>query len=257
LTLDADMAALVQTALGDTGVEVRLDTALGSIEPSGDRFAVKTASGDLVTDAVVLAMGSKPRSALAKASGLPLGDTGAVKVDHRMATPIEGIYAAGDCAEVWHLVKEQWVNIHLGTVANKTGRIAGMNVGGEEALFPGAIGTAVSKICRYEVARTGITEREAATLGRKVKTAMIKSLTRAHYYPDAGPIHVKLVADADSGVILGGQIVGTEGAAKRIDVVATAITKRMTATELVDLDLSYAPPYSPVWDPVQVAARQL
>jgi len=257
LTLDPGMAKLVEAALEEVGVDVRLDTPLQAIEPAGERFVVSTKDGPIQTDAVVLAMGSKPRSQLAAEAGIPLGETGAVKVDHRLQTPVEGIWSAGDCAEVWHLVKERWVNIHLGTVANKMGRVAGLNVAGGDVRFPGALGTAVSKICRYEVARTGLNEREAAELGREVVTAAIKSQTRAHYYPGAGPIHVKLVADAASGKIVGGQIVGTEGAAKRIDVVATAITTGMTAPELVDLDLSYAPPYSPVWDPVQIAARQL
>ena len=257
VTLDEGMAGLVQAALEEVGVDVRLGTPLQGIEPAGERFVVSTKDGPIETDAVVLAMGSKPRSQLAADSGIPLGETGAVKVDHRLQTPIEGIWSAGDCAEVWHLVKERWVNIHLGTVANKMGRVAGLNVAGDDVRFPGAIGTAVSKICRYEVARTGITEREANEIGRAVVTATIKSMTRAHYYPDAGPIHVKLVADEASGKLLGGQIVGTEGAAKRIDVVAAAVTAGMTAGNLVDLDLSYAPPYSPVWDPVQIAARQL
>jgi NADPH-dependent 2,4-dienoyl-CoA reductase/sulfur reductase-like enzyme len=174
-----------------------------------------------------------------------------------METNVPGIFAAGDCAEVWHLVQKEWVNIHLGTVANKTGRVAGINAAGGSASFPGALGTAVSKICRYEVARTGITEREAKKRGWETRSASIKSMTRAHYYPGAGPIHVKLVIDARSKVIIGGQIVGTEGAAKRIDVLATALATHLTVEQLVDLDLSYAPPYSPVWDPVQVAARQL
>lgn len=257
LTLDSDMAKLVQEALVGIGVHVLLEHSLGSIERDGDRFRVTTPNEIVDTDVVVLAMGSKPRSALAREAGLALGDTGAVKVDHGMQTPMEGIYAAGDCAEVWHLVKERWVNIHLGTVANKTGRVAGINVAGGSARFPGAIGTAVSKICQYEVARTGITEREAKALGRDVVVATIESMTRTHYYPGAGPITVKLVADAVTNKIVGGQIVGTEGAAKRIDVIATAITTGLTAGELIDLDLSYAPPYSPVWDPVQIAARQL
>jgi NADPH-dependent 2,4-dienoyl-CoA reductase/sulfur reductase-like enzyme len=256
-TLDPGVAALVQEAMEGIGAEVRLNTPLSRIEKSGDGLLVHTKEGPIEADAVVLALGSRPRSELAKASGIALGKTGAVAVDHRMETNIPGIFAAGDCAEVWHLIQEEWVNIHLGTVANKTGRIAGINAAGGSASFPGALGTAVSKICRYEVARTGLTEREASKLGLETRSATIKSKTRAHYYPGAGPIHVKLVIDAKSQVIIGGQIVGTEGAAKRIDVLAAALASKMTALQLVDLDLSYAPPYSPVWDPVQMAARQL
>jgi NADPH-dependent 2,4-dienoyl-CoA reductase/sulfur reductase-like enzyme len=257
LTLDSDMADLVKGALSEIGVHVMLGNPLSSIERHGDRFRVNTKQEAIDTDAVVLAMGSRPRNALARSAGIPLGKTGAVQVNRRMESPMDGIYAAGDCAEVWHLVKDDWANIHLGTVANKTGRIAGINVAGGNASFPGVLGTAVSKICHYEVARTGITEREADEIGREVRAAKIKSMTRAHYYPDAGAIHVKLLADARSGKLVGGQIVGKEGAAKRIDVVATAITTGLTAAQIVDLDLSYAPPYSPVWDPVQIAARQL
>ncbi len=257
LTLDPDMATLVQAALTDIGVHVLLEHPLSNIERHGEQFRVNTAHDTIDTDVVVLAMGSKPRSGLAREAGLAIGDSGAVRVDHEMRTSVDGIFAAGDCAEVWHLVKKQWANIHLGTVANKTGRVAGVNAAGGAASFPGVVGTAVSKICHYEVARTGITEREAQTLGVEVDVATIKSMTRAHYYPDAGPIHVKLLAERATGKLVGGQIVGKEGAAKRIDVVATAITTGLTAAQLVDLDLSYAPPYSPVWDPVQIAARQL
>ncbi len=150
---------------------------------------------------------------------------------------------------------DRHVNIQLGTHANKQGRIAGMNATGGDARFPGVIGTAVSKICRYEVARTGISEREAADAGIDVVTATIEDRTRAGYYPGAGPIAVKLVAQAGSGRLLGGQIVGVEGAAKRIDVLATAIWAQLAVDELALLDLSYAPPFSGVYDPLLIAAR--
>jgi NADPH-dependent 2,4-dienoyl-CoA reductase/sulfur reductase-like enzyme len=135
--------------------------------------------------------------------------------------------------------------------------VAGINLAGGYATFPGVVGTAVSKICNYEVARTGLMEREMHDLGLAYKTATTTSKTRAGYYPGAGWITVKLLAEQGSGRLLGGQIVGLEGAAKRIDVLATALTANMTVQQLVDLDLSYAPPFSPVWDPVQTAARQL
>jgi NADPH-dependent 2,4-dienoyl-CoA reductase/sulfur reductase-like enzyme len=133
--------------------------------------------------------------------------------------------------------------------------VAGTNATGGDVAFPGVIGTAVSKICRYEVARTGISEREAAAAGIPVVAATVKDRTRAGYYPGAGPIWVKLVAEPGTGRLLGGQIVGVEGAAKRIDVLAACVWSGMSVAELELLDLSYAPPFSGVYDPLLVAAR--
>jgi NADPH-dependent 2,4-dienoyl-CoA reductase/sulfur reductase-like enzyme len=147
------------------------------------------------------------------------------------------------------------VNIQLGTHANKQGRIAGANATGGDFAFPGVIGTAVSRLCRYEVARTGLSEREANEAGIEIVTATVKDRTRAGYFPGAGPIWVKLVCEPGTGRLLGGQIVGVEGAAKRIDVLATCVWAGLTVGEIELLDLGYAPPYSAVYDPVLVAAR--
>jgi NADPH-dependent 2,4-dienoyl-CoA reductase/sulfur reductase-like enzyme len=188
---------------------------------------------------------------------LALGATGGVRVDdHQRCLGHDGIYAAGDCAESRHRLLPDPVNVQLGTHANKQGRVAGTNATGGDVAFPGLIGTAVSRICRYEVARTGLSEKEAADVGLPVVTATIKDLTRAGYYPGAGPIWVKVVAHAETGRLLGGQIVGVEGAAKRIDVLATAIWSELAAGELEMLDLGYAPPFSGVYDPLLIAARQ-
>ena len=145
----------------------------------------------------------------------------------------------------------------MGTVANKQGLVAGSNIAGEDARFPGAVGTAVCKVCSYEVARSGLREKDLKRLGVDYVATTIKSKTRASYYPDAKTIWVKLLAEKGTGRLLGGQIIGEEGAAKRIDVVATALTHGLTLQNIIDLDLSYAPPFSPVWDPVQTAARKL
>jgi NADPH-dependent 2,4-dienoyl-CoA reductase/sulfur reductase-like enzyme len=165
------------------------------------------------------------------------------------------VFAAGDCAESWHRLLGKPVNVQLGTHANKQGRIAGANATGGDLAFPGVIGTAVSRLCRYEVARTGISEREAADAGLDVVATEIKDRTRAGYFPGAGPIWVKLVCEPGTGRLLGGQIVGVEGAAKRIDVLATCVWAGLTVGEIELLDLGYAPPYSGVYDPVLVAAR--
>ncbi len=134
--------------------------------------------------------------------------------------------------------------------------MAGINIGGGYATFPGVVGTAVTKICSTEVARTGLNEAEAGRVGLAWEAVRITSTTRAGYFPGAGGITVKMLAERGTGRLLGAQLVGHEGAAKRIDVVATAITSGLTVVEVIDLDLSYAPPFAPVWDPVLVAARQ-
>jgi NADPH-dependent 2,4-dienoyl-CoA reductase/sulfur reductase-like enzyme len=167
------------------------------------------------------------------------------------------VYAAGDCCESWHLVSGSPVHIALGTIANKQGRVAGINLGGGYATFPGVVGTAITKVCSVEVARTGLTEREAAAASIGAEAVSIESTTRAGYLPDTEPMVVKLVAERGTGRLLGGQIVGGVGAGKRIDTLATALHARMRVDEVIDLDLAYAPPFSSVWDPIAVAARCL
>ncbi|HVQ76266.1 MAG TPA: FAD-dependent oxidoreductase [Candidatus Binatia bacterium] len=256
-TLDVDMGELVSGALRAAGVSVHLEESLESFEVAGERVkAVVTDRRTLPADVVILGMGVEPNTALAAAAGIPLGEAGAISVDGRMRTPIEGIWAAGDCVESFHLVSRRPFYVALGTVANKQGRVAGINIGGGDATFPGVVGTAASKICAVEVARTGLQEEEIHPLGWEYVSATIRSHTRAGYYPGAGPITVKVVAERASGRLLGGQIVGIEGAAKRIDVLATALHAGLTVHEMIHLDLSYAPPYSPVWDPVLIAARK-
>jgi NADPH-dependent 2,4-dienoyl-CoA reductase/sulfur reductase-like enzyme len=147
--------------------------------------------------------------------------------------------------------------VALGTVANKQGRVAGINLGGGYATFAGVVGTAITKVCSLEVARTGLTEAEAAATALDVRAVSIEASTQAGYMASAERMVVKLVAERGSGRLLGGQIVGGAGSAKRIDTIATALHARMRVDEVVDLDLAYAPPFSGVWDPVAVAARQL
>jgi NADPH-dependent 2,4-dienoyl-CoA reductase/sulfur reductase-like enzyme len=258
-TLDADMGALVSSAMRRHGVDVRCGTATIGIEAAttGGGVVVRTDGGDLPADLVVLGTGVAPNAELADAAGIRLGAGGAVGVDRRQRTSAEGVWAAGDCAESTHLVSGRKVHVALGTVANKQARVVGINIGGGYATFPGVVGTAVSKICDTEVARTGLTVAEAERDGFVIESVTIEATTRAGYYPGAAPITVKLVAERRSGRLLGGQLVGQEGAAKRIDVVATALHAGMTIEQVTALDLSYAPPFSPVWDPVLVAARSL
>jgi NADPH-dependent 2,4-dienoyl-CoA reductase/sulfur reductase-like enzyme len=218
--------------------------------------AVRTADQTLPADLVILGLGVRPNSALARDAGLAVGETGGIVTDTRMETSAGGVWAAGDCVESVDRVTGRPVVVALGTHANKQGRVVGINATGGDARFPGVVGTAASKICAYEVARTGLTERQAAEVDLDVVAATIESTTRAGYFPGAASIKVKVVAERPGGRIVGAQIVGEEGAAKRIDVLATAVWNRMPADEFASLDLSYAPPFSPVWDPVLIAARK-
>jgi NADPH-dependent 2,4-dienoyl-CoA reductase/sulfur reductase-like enzyme len=180
-----------------------------------------------------------------------------VWVDDRQRTNIPDVYAAGDCAESRHRQSGKPVNIHLGTYANRQGRVAGLNIGGGDVAFPGVLGTAITKVMDIEIARTGLTEREAVDLGRDVALVEFEANTAAGYWPETRRMHMRAIAERGSRVLLGAQILGGRGAGKRIDALALAIWNEMTVDDLVNADLSYAPPFSGVWDPVLHAARLL
>ena len=251
-TLDPDMAELVEEALRRFGVDVQLGCDVAGF----DENEVVTGDGSLPADLVVLGLGVAPNSELAGAAGIELGVKQAIRVDRRQATSADAVWAAGDCCESTHLVSGEPVYVALGTVANKQAKVAGRNIGGGHAEFPGVLGTAISKICSTEVARTGLGTREARAAGFDLVTATIDATTRSGYLPEAPPVKVKLLAERGSGRLLGAQIVGGAGAAKRIDTCAVAITARMSVQDVAYLDLAYAPPFSSVWDPIQVAARE-
>jgi NADPH-dependent 2,4-dienoyl-CoA reductase/sulfur reductase-like enzyme len=258
-TIDPDVGAVLADAIRGLGIDLVLGEAVVEIETGQDgrAVAVRTdADRRLPADVVVLGLGVRPNVTLAAQAGIPLGTSGGIAVDARMRTQIEGVWAAGDCVESVHRLSGQRGVVALGTHANKQGRVAGINIGGGYATFAGVIGTAVTKVCDLEVARTGLSGAEADSAGLRYVPATVDSTTRAGYYPGAQPIRIKLLAEKHTGRLLGAQIVGREGAAKRIDVLATAIWNEMSVDEVLDLDLSYAPPFAPVWDPVLIAARK-
>ncbi|WP_068056761.1 FAD-dependent oxidoreductase [Nocardia xishanensis] len=258
-TLDPDMGALVRTAMCGLGIEIVGAAEVTAIrtDEAGRVRAVATAEGDYPADVVVLGIGVRPETALASAAGLPLGEHGGLLTDLSMRVRgHEDIWAGGDCVEVLDLVSGRNRHIPLGTHANKHGQIIGAGVGGGYATFPGVVGTAVSKVCDLEVARTGLREKDARAAGLQYVSVTVESTSRAGYYPDAAPMTVKMLAERRTGRLLGVQIVGREGAGKRVDIAAVALTARMTVDEMTALDLGYAPPFSPVWDPVLVAARK-
>lgn len=256
-TVDPDMGARVRCAMVDRGIDVRTGVRVTGLRSTAGRIrAVVTDAGEILADLVVLGLGTRPNTDLAAASGLPLGPTGGIQVDLRMRViGAEGVWAAGDCVESVHRVSGRPVHVALGTHANKQGRVVGINIGGGYATFPGVIGTSVTKVCDLEVARTGLRERDARDAGYEFVSAVAESTNRAGYLPGAETMAVKLIAERGTGRLLGGQIVGRAHAAKRIDTLAVALWNGMTVDEMIDLDLGYAPPYSPVWDPVLVATR--
>jgi NADPH-dependent 2,4-dienoyl-CoA reductase/sulfur reductase-like enzyme len=257
-TVDGDMGELVADAMRGLGITIRTGLPVTGLEQRDGRVsAVVTAEGPMPTDVVVLGLGVRPNAALAEAAGLPIGPTGGVRVDRRMRVPgLTGIWAAGDCVETLHRVSGMPVHVPLGTHANKQGRVAGINLGGGYATFAGVIGTAVTKVCDLEVGRTGLREREAMAAGFEFVSVIAESTNRAGYYPGSRPMTVKLLAERPSGRLLGAQIVGWSEAAKRIDTLAVALWNGMTVDDMTSLDLGYAPPYAPVWDPVLIAARK-
>ena len=257
-TLDPEMGALVADAMREMGIHVYVDEPVEGFEVVDDKAAaVVTKNERLPAEMVVLGLGARPNSKLAADAGLEVGErTHGVVVDQRMQTPTDGVWAAGDVTEKFHRISREKVAIALGTHANKEGRTAGINLGGGYETFPGVVGPAVSKVCDLEIARTGLSEAEAARAGFEFVTATIDSTTRAGYFPGTAHIKTKFVAERASGRLLGAQIIGREGAAKRIDVCATALWCGMTVDEMLNVDLSYAPPFSPLWDPVLVAARK-
>ncbi|MDR6968052.1 NADPH-dependent 2,4-dienoyl-CoA reductase/sulfur reductase-like enzyme [Flavobacterium arsenatis] len=257
-TLDPDMGKIVNTVMTSLGVKIYVNEELNHFEAKENRVtAVVTNKKTIKTDLVILGMGTSPNTAFLHNSKINLTEKGAIKVNREQRTNVKNVWAAGDCAMTYNLVSKKPFYIALGTVANKTGLVAGTNISGQKARFPGVVATAVCKICVYEVARTGLLEKELLALKMEYIQTIIKTKSRAHYYPDAKDIYVKLLAEKGTGKLLGGQIIGEEGAAKRIDVLATALTNKLTLQNIIDLDLSYAPPFSPVWDPVQTAARKL
>ena len=251
-TLDADVAERVADAMRRRGIQVRLGESVEGFEEG----AVLTAGGPVPADMVVLGMGVTPNAELASDAGIATGARGAISVDRRQRTDVDGVWAAGDCAESYHQVSRRWMHVALGTVANKQGRVAGINLGGGYATFPGVVGTAITRVCDLEIARTGLTTFEADAAGFDAVAVTIETTSKAGYFPGTRPMMVKMLAERGTGRLLGAQIVGGEGSAKRIDTVATALTAGMSVVDVIDLDLAYAPPFSSVWDPIAVAARE-
>ena len=256
--LESEIAAAVEEMLTKHGVRAIRSALATAITGDAQSNAVAVqygVEGSLPADLVLLATGIVPRVELARQAGIPLGPTGAIAVDERLQTGVSGIYAAGDCAETTHLVTGKPTYFPLGTTANKQGRVAGENAAGGNARFACIVGTMVTKVFDLGVARTGLNVKQARACGFQPDSVTVKSISRARYF-QGKPLVVTLIWDRASERLLGCQMAGEEGVAKRIDVAAMALHARMRVPEMLHLDLSYAPPYAPVWDPILIAANE-
>jgi NADPH-dependent 2,4-dienoyl-CoA reductase/sulfur reductase-like enzyme len=240
---DEALTALVKKHLALFGVSLEC----------GSRVDRATTIG---ADMVVLATGLKPNVELAVGAGIETGRTGAIRVDDRMETNLGGVYAAGDCAETLHRVTGRPAYLPLGTTANKMGRVAGANAAGARERFSGVVGTSIVRVFGLGIGVTGLSVRQARREAFDAVSARIESRDRAAYFRGR-PVMVELVSDRRTRRLLGGTVTGEDGVAGRVNVIATALSAKMTVDDLVELDLAYAPPYAPVWDPVLTAARQL
>ncbi len=252
-----ELSAVVAAELAANGVVRHDGHRLERIEAKGERLRVIGDGIDLVADLVLVATGVVPNSRMAAAAGLTLGPAGAIAVDRRLQTSAPDIYSAGDCADAFHVVTGKRVYVPLALRANRAGWAAADNVCGRSVELEGIAATAVFKVFALEVARSGLTFDEAMAAGFDPAAVAITTSSRAHAHPGAGKIHTYIIGDRASGRLLGAQMVGTEGAAHRINAVAVALHARMTVDRFAQADLSYAPPFGPVWDPLLTAANQL
>jgi NADPH-dependent 2,4-dienoyl-CoA reductase/sulfur reductase-like enzyme len=254
-TVDEPIAALAQAEL-ERHMRLRLGARLEAVDkgstPAGGLTAVVDGE-EIPADLVVIAVGVRPATDLLIQAGAGHLPDGSVVVDAGMRTSLPDVFAAGDAVALPHLVLGRPAWVPLGPAANKTGRVAGTVAAGGTASFRGVVGTAVVKVFDLEVARTGLGLADAQAAGLDAVATDEVSRSRAKYYPGGSPLHVRLVHSRD-GRLLGGQIAGREGAAKRVDVLATALHAGFTLDDLAGLDLSYAPPFAPVYDPVLAAA---
>lgn len=248
LRRDPLLTAAVRHQLEEHGVELRCGVSVDAIEPAS--------AGGIPCELVVLSAGFRPNVEIAAEAGVEMGRSGAIRTDDRMETNLRGVYAAGDCAEVNHRVTGRPAYIPLGTTANKAGRVAGANAAGGRARFPGIEGTSIVGIFGVGFATTGFSVEQARAEGFTPVSARIEANTRPRYYGGTKTT-VELVADRATRRLIGGTVIGEDGAAGRINVIATALQARMLVEEFEELDLAYSPPFSATWDPLLIAAQQL
>ncbi len=255
--LPSEMSDVIRNELEDKGVGLHLGMGTSQIEEFDNRLRVSLGDASLDVDLVLMGVGVVPNSEIASGAGLELGPQHSIAVDKTLRTSDPDIFAAGDCADAFHIVTGQRVWIPLALRANRGGWAVADNVTGRHIELPGIAGSAVFKVLDMEVAHAGLSAAEAERAGFDVVDEVVKSRSRAHGHPGNQDIYVHLTADKKSGKLLGADLAGKEGAAHRVDAVAVALHAGMTVEEFFQCDLAYAPPFSPVWDPLLTAANQL
>ena len=255
--LDPEMAILVQKHFESKGVKVLTNTKVTGFDGDDAVKKVLTDQGELPADMVIMAIGVRPNVKLAENAGLKIGEKGGIVVNEQMQTSNSDIYAAGDCVETTNIITGKSAYVPLGSTANKQGRVAANSICGIEDRFPGICGSAICKVFEFNVARTGLGEQEAKDAGYDVEITLAPAPDKPHFMSTMRPLFLKLIADKKTGKLLGAQAVGPGDGDKRIDIAATAITAGMTLEQVANLDLCYAPPYSPAMDNILTAANIL
>jgi CoA-dependent NAD(P)H sulfur oxidoreductase len=255
---DPEFTKLIVEELGNNQVEFLPETKPLSIEKGKEcRLKLITSNGELDADMVMMGVGTRYNTTLAQSIGIEMGQSGAIKVDFHQKTSREGVWAVGDCCEVFHRVAGRWVYFPLGDIANKQGRVAGQNVGGAPVEFPGIVGAQAFKVFNLEVAATGLTEEEALKYGFEPVAALIWGLPIGRPMATGEKLGIKLVGDKKTGKLLGAQCIGKKGAVQRVSALSIALWSGLTVDELGYVDLPYAPPFGGAWDAIHITAQDL
>lgn len=256
--IDPDMSRIVEYELERHGVAVRAGSEVTALTgEAGHVCGIRTHHGLGVhpVDMALLDTGVAPNVDLARAAGVRIGEAGGIAVDPHMETNIPGVYAAGNCAEAFSILRGRPALVHLGTVAAQQGRIAGENLAGRRGRYRGTIGTTILRVFDLGIGMTGLSSREAEAERIPTVASRIEALDRAPYQAGAARIWIKLIASREDGRLVGMQAAGYGDVARRVDVAAVAVTARMSVDELARLDLAYTPPFGSLWDPIQIAAQ--
>ncbi|RJS78662.1 hypothetical protein CW708_03545 [Candidatus Bathyarchaeota archaeon] len=253
--LDADMAKEVQKMLEQKGINIMVNKGVEEFLGEEKVNGIIAGGEQLNADLIIAAFGVRANTELAKKAGITIGETRGIKTNLRMETNVKDVYAAGDCAESINLITKRPTLSQLGTTAVRQAKVAGTNAAGGYAVFPGVLGSAVTKLFEMEVGATGLTEFFARKAGLEVVTGTITSKTRPDYYPGGKSIKIKLVVERESERVIGAQIIGGEEVTQRINAISIGIQKQITVRELAKADTAYAPPLNETWEPMVLAAQ--
>ena len=253
--LDADMAGEVQRMLEEKGIRIMVGKGVEEFLGAEKVTGIVAGGEQLNADLIIAAFGVRANTELARKAGITLGETRGIKTNMRMETNVKDVYAAGDCVECVNLITRRPTLCQLGTTAVRQAKVAGTNAAGGYAVFPGVLGSAVTKLFETEIGVTGLTEFFAKKAGLETVTGTITSKTRPEYYPGGKGIRIKLVVEKESERIVGAEIIGGEEVTQRVNALSIAIQKHMTVRELAKADTAYAPPLNETWEPMVLAAQ--